>query len=159
MNHYDDNQLRAYPLVGHDDYRIPHDILVDLVVQAPDVQAGLTALGRTLLTVVVTGFGLRNFTLIAAEAGRSPAIGRAFYEAGPQRGAAQVARLIERAQAEGRLRSGDPVRAAHQFIAMCQNRLFKARLCNYGPEPTAAEIDAEVAAAVETFMAAFGPRA
>ena len=133
------------------------EVMDDLIVQAADVRSGLTALGRTLLVLAVTGFGQRNFTLIAAEAGRAPEIGRAFYEAGPQRGAAQVTRLIESASRSGQLRDCDAVVSAHQFIAMCQNRLFKARLCNYGPEPTEAEIDAEVAAAVETFMAAFGP--
>ena len=135
------------------------EIMDDLIVQAPDVRAGLTALGRTLLAIVVTGFGLRNFTLIAAEAGRSPAIGKAFYEAGPMRGAAQLARVIERGVANGELRACDPLAAAHQFSGLCQNRLFKARLCGYGPEPTEAEIAAEVDAAVETFMAAFGRRA
>jgi AcrR family transcriptional regulator len=122
-----------------------------------DVRHSLMRLGRILLQVVLTGVGLRNFILVVSESGRSPELGRAFYQAGPQSGAARLADFIGRAAAAGRLRPCDPALAAHQFIGLCQNRLLKARLCNVALEPTEAEIDAEVAAAVATFMAAFGP--
>jgi hypothetical protein len=46
--------------------------------------------------------------------------------------------------------------AAHQFMALCQNRLMKARLCNYIPEPTAEQIEAEAESAVAMFLAAYG---
>jgi AcrR family transcriptional regulator len=122
-----------------------------------DVRDSLMRLGRILLQVVLSGVGLRNFILVVSESGRSPELGRAFYQAGPQSGAARLADFIGQAVAAGRLRPCDPALAAHQFIGLCQNRLLKARLCNVALEPTPAEIDAEVAAAVATFMAAFGP--
>ncbi len=133
------------------------DAMDEMISQGTDVRLVLRGLGHTLLTVVTTGFGLRNFTLIASEAGRAPEIGRAFYEAGPVRGARRLTDYIQGAVNAGLLRPCDPEIAAHQFVGLCQHRLFKARLCNFGPEPTDAEIDAEVAAAVKTFMAAFGP--
>jgi hypothetical protein len=58
---------------------------------------------------------------------------------------------------DGRLRPCDPQVAAQQFGSLCQTWLLKARLCNAVPEPTEADIETEVAAAVETFMAAYGP--
>lgn len=125
--------------------------------QATDVRDALTSVGRTLLTMVVSGFGLRNFTIIAAEAARVPEIGQAFYEAGPRRGLALVAQYVARASAAGDLRPCDPERAAHHFVGLCQHRLFKARLCNAAPEPSEADVEAEVAAAIEVFMAAYGP--
>jgi AcrR family transcriptional regulator len=125
--------------------------------QATDVRDALTRVGQTLLGIVVSGFGLRNFTIIASEAARVPEIGRAFYEAGPRRGTALVAHCVARASAAGDLRPCDPERAAHHFIGLCQHRLFKARLCNAAPEPSDGEMEAEVAAAVEVFMAAYGP--
>jgi AcrR family transcriptional regulator len=128
----------------------------EIMSRVGDVRAALTGLGRAYLGVVLSDFGLRNFVLVTSEAGRSPEIGRAFYEAGPRRGAARLAEFIGRATEEGQLRPCDPQAAAHQFVGLCQNRLFKARLCNYGPEPSADEVEAEVAAAVDTFMAAFG---
>jgi len=131
----------------------------ELFSQGGDVRVALTGLGETLLRVVLSGFGLRNFILVISEAGRAPDMGRAFYDAGPQRGATRLADFIARSADEGRLRPCDSLAAAHQFVGLCQNRLLKARLCNAAPEPTEAEIATEVAAAVETFMAAYGPRA
>ena len=128
----------------------------DLFSHGTDVVAVLTGVGEALLRVVLSDFGLRNFRLIIAEAPRAPEIGRAFYEAGPMRGAGRLAEFSGRAVTWGRLRPCDASAAAYQFIALCQSRLLKVRLCNYGPEPTDAEIGAEVAAAVDTFMAAFG---
>ena len=122
-----------------------------------DVRAALMELGRVLLRFVLSDFGLRNFILVVSEAGRAPEMGHLFYEAGPMRGAGRLALFIARAADEGRLRPCDPQMAAHQFIGLCQHRLFKARLCNAVPEPCESEIETQVAAAVETFMAAYGP--
>jgi|SRR5271165_375026 len=129
----------------------------ELYSQGGDVRMALMELGRTHLRFVLSGFGLRNFILVISEAGRSPAIGQSFYEAGPMRGAARLAEFIAWSVQEGRLRPCDPQGAAYQFIGLCQNRLLKARLCNALPEPTETQIQTEVAAAVETFMAAYGP--
>jgi len=129
----------------------------ELYSQAVEVRPALMELGRILLRFVLSDFGIRNFILVISEAGRSPVVGQLLYEAGPMRGAARLAEFIARSSEEGRLRLCDPQVAAHQFIGLCQNRLWKARLCSAIPEPTEAEIEANVAAAVETFMAAYGP--
>ena len=34
--------------------------------------------------------------------------------------------------------------AAHMFMAMCQNRLMKMRLCNYAPEPSKKTIERDL---------------
>lgn len=129
-----------------------------LLAQGDDVRKSLMQLGRTYLSIVLSDFNLLNFRLIVAEAQRSPEIGRAFYESGPKRGSQLLADFLEQAQAKGQLRLPDPLLAANQFLGLCQNRMIKARLCNYMPEPTPDEIDIEVRAAVDTFLAAFAPR-
>jgi len=106
---------------------------------------------------VFSEVGLRNFILVVSEARRAPEIGRAFYAAGPAAGAERMAEGIAQAIADGRLHPCDPLKAAHQFIGLCQNRMLKACLCNAMETPSAEEIETEVAAAVESFMAAFGP--
>ena len=121
-----------------------------------DIEEALHRAGRNLLRVILTDFGLRNFVLVVSEASRSPEIGRAFYEAGPATGIRMLVEPIARAVERGRLRTCDVEMAAYQFVGLCQNRMLKARLCNALPEPTPAEIEAEVSAAVATFMAAFG---
>ncbi|THD81106.1 MAG: TetR/AcrR family transcriptional regulator [Phenylobacterium sp.] len=118
----------------------------------------LTRLGRAYVGRVLSDENLRHFRLIIAEAERSPEIGRAFYEAGPLKGAGRLARHISEWAAAGKLQVDDPMRAAHQFLALCQNRYFKERLTNYAPELTPEQIETEVTGAVETFLRAFGPR-
>jgi hypothetical protein len=113
--------------------------------------------GQRYLTNVLSDRNMRHFRLIVAAPSASPDLGRAFYEAGPMRGAQMLGDFLARMKAEGRIDADDPVAAAHQFIGLCQNRLLKARLVNYVGAPTPEEIDTEVAAAVRTFMAAFAP--
>jgi AcrR family transcriptional regulator len=127
-----------------------------LVTPDSDVREALTHFGRGYLATVFSEFSLRNFRLIVAEAERAQEIGKAFYEAGPLAGVNRLAGHLDRWATAGQLSLADPVGAAHQFIGLCQNRLFKARLCNAVPELGADVIEAEVDAAVTTFLAAFG---
>jgi AcrR family transcriptional regulator len=124
----------------------------------PDVRLALTSLGRSYLSIVLSDGNMLNFRLIVAEAQRSPEIGQAFYEAGPKSGAELLGAFLAQASDKGLLSVDDPIRAAHQFIGLCQNRLLKARLCNFVGEPTPAEIDSEVESAVNVFLAAYGPK-
>jgi AcrR family transcriptional regulator len=133
------------------------DMIYDLPAEGGQVEETLSRLGRAYLQRVLSEQNLRHFRLIVAEAERSPEIGKAFYEAGPARGAARLAERIGQWSALGRLEVDDPEIAAHQFTGLCQNRYFKQRLCNAIPELSEGQIEAEVAAAVKTFMRAYGP--
>jgi AcrR family transcriptional regulator len=121
-----------------------------------DVKASLTRLGRSYLRMVMSDYNLRHFRMITAEAERSPQIGKAFYQSGPESGAALLAGFLNEAQDRGLLKMDDTTRAAFQFVALCQNRFLKARLCAAAGEPTEKEIAAEVDAAVKVFLAAYG---
>lgn len=99
---------------------------------------------------------LRNVRGVIAEAGRDSEIGQIFYEAGPQRGVQRLAEIVKRADGEGQLSAPDPMTAAHQFLALCQGRIYKRRLFNVGGDPTPEEIEAEADAVIRTFMAAYG---
>jgi len=134
------------------------EAMFSLLDDGGDLKTALTQVGRRYLTNVLSDRNMRHFRLITAAAERSPDLGRAFYEAGPLRGAQILGGYLARAKADGRIQAEDPLAAAHQFIGLCQNRLLKARLVNYVGEPTAAEVDAEVQSAVATFLAAFGVR-
>lgn len=134
------------------------EAIYNLPADGQQVEETLTRLGRAYLARVLSEENLRHFRLIVAEAQRSPEIGRAFYEAGPGRGALRLAERIGQWAALGRLEVDDAELAAHQFTGLCQNRYFKQRLCAAIPELTEPQIEAEVAGAVKTFMRAYGPR-
>lgn len=122
------------------------------------VREALGRIGRAFLRRVLSDQNLRHFRLIVAEAERAPEFGRLFYEAGPGRGERRLAERMAEWTARGLIEASDPTLAARHFIGLVQNRYFKARLCNYVPELTDAEVRAEADAAIDTFLRAFGPR-
>ncbi|MDB5476394.1 MAG: regulatory protein TetR [Phenylobacterium sp.] len=121
------------------------------------VDETLARVGRVYLRRVLSDDNLRHFRLIVAEAERAPEFGRMFYEAGPLRGEQRLAEKMVEWAAKGLIRAPDPMMAAHHFLSLCQNRYFKARLCNYVPELTDAQIEAETKTAIDTFKRAYRP--
>src|SRR5262249_45019066 len=127
-----------------------------LIEAGGDIEGTLTRVGRRYVEFVTSDETVRKFRMIVAEADRAPALTRAFYETGPARGAASLAAFLEGAIQSGALNRTDATRAAYVFLNLCQNRLFKARLCNAEPAPGKAAIKRDVAEAVRIFMAAYG---
>jgi AcrR family transcriptional regulator len=125
--------------------------------EGESVRDTLARVAGVYLRRVLSDDNLRHFRLIVAEAERTPAFGRMFYEAGPARGERRLAEKVAEWAAKGLIQAPDPVIAANHFLALCQNRYFKARLCNYAPELTEAQIEAETKAAIDTFLRAFRP--
>lgn len=121
-----------------------------------DLEPTLTSVGRRYVEFVGADETVRKFRMIVAEADRAPELTRTFYDMGPARGAASLAAYLETAMKDGVLIKTDAVRAAQIFLNLCQNRLFKARLCNAEPMPDDATIKRDVAEAVRIFMAAYG---
>lgn len=128
----------------------------DLIEAGGELEATLTGVGRRYVEFVGSDETVRKFRMIVAEAERVPHMARAFYETGPVRGAEALGAYLENAMQSGVLIKTDPLRAAYVFLNLCQNRLFKARLCNAEPAPDGATIKRDVAEAVRIFMAAFG---
>lgn len=120
-----------------------------------DLKQTLTEIGKRYVGFVTGEDIVRKYRMIIAEAERSPEMARAFYAAGPARGADILARFFTTAIEDGRLNAIDPARAAHQFMALCYNQRQKERLCNVSSPPSAAEIEADVAEAVRVFLAAY----
>jgi AcrR family transcriptional regulator len=135
-------------------------VVFDLPPDGQNVRRVLTDMGERFLDMLLSESGLQTFRLVTSEAPRDPSIGRIFYEAGPMTGARRLAVFLAQAERTGGLpRLGDPLQAAQQFVALLQGGLYKRRLLNMIDHPTREEVLAEVTAAVDTFMAAFGPRA
>ncbi len=126
------------------------------MVEGMDVRTALTTVGREHLILVSGEVTLTMFRLVIAESVRDPTIGKLFYESGPMKGARRLAEFLEQAAARGELSLDNPEDAAHMFVALCQNRALKARLCNAVAPLTKADIESNVAKAVDVFMRAFG---
>ena len=133
--------------------------IADLLLEDGDARTVLTAFAKGYLRAFTAEPALQNWRVISAESHKSPDIGRLFYESGPLAGARILAAYIEKAVARGALVVPDVMTAAHHFTSLIHGRMIKARLLNYIPAPTDAEIAAEVEAAMFVFFAAYGPKA
>ncbi len=121
-----------------------------------DLPASLGAIGQTVLRFMLRPETLAVYRIAVAESGRFPELGRAFFTSGPQRFLDRLSAWLEQQQQAGRVRrTADPRVAAQQFAALLRSGIFLRTTLALPPPPTAAEIDATVAAAVETWLRAY----
>ncbi len=124
--------------------------------EVSDIGAALTTIGDRVLHFLLQDRKLAIYRMTVAEATRFPELGEAFMVNGPQRFVERVAHWIGLQIAAGHLAAADPRIAAEHFLALLRTMMFmRATLCQ-GPAPTEDEIAANVAAAVATFLRAFG---
>lgn len=122
----------------------------------PDVERQLTRIGTTFVTMMVRPNHIRLVRMVIGVAEKFPAVGRAFFEAGPAKGCQELAALLERQTALGKLQVDDSEAAAFEFFNLCQSKTVKGLLFGLNEAPDAAEIEAMVARAVRMFLAVYG---
>jgi TetR/AcrR family transcriptional regulator, mexJK operon transcriptional repressor len=124
---------------------------IDLPSDAP-VAPALELFAAALMSTIMSAPIVDLHRLVTGEAGRFPELATVFWERGPKRGKARLAAYLAAAMADGRLRTGDPMRAALQFVALCQAESFQPVILAMGPAPDAGTIAREVTVAVESFL-------
>lgn len=113
----------------------------------------LTRIGRQFLDLLLSGEALPLYRVVLAEAPRFPELGRAFYDAGPNRVAGALAAYLERLTARGLLDLPDARLAAEQFFGMVLGHNHVRILLGTVPAaPSAAERERIVASAVRIFL-------
>jgi AcrR family transcriptional regulator len=122
------------------------------------VEAVLQRLGEVLIAHICSDWAVRNFRLIVTESKRAPELARIFYDAGPAMGRERLADFFERAAARGALRITNVTRAVDHFFALCKGDSHFRLIMNLTDPPSAEKIRSDVAAAIEVFMAAYGPQ-
>jgi AcrR family transcriptional regulator len=122
----------------------------------PDIREFLLELARRFVRLLLSDDVIAIHRIVVAEATRFPEIGEALYEAGPKRGKQRLIAYLNVAMADGRLKQADPERAAEQAMEMCLGGMYRRRLWNVGPPPTAEELEETIASAIDVFMAAYG---
>ncbi len=124
--------------------------------EVTDLRSALTTIGQTFLRFMLREQTLAIYRMAVAESARFPELGRAFFENGPQRGHTIFADWLERQQAAGLVSVPVPRIAAYQFMTLLRGCVFIRATLAVEPEPTDIEINETVAAAVDTWTAAFG---
>jgi TetR/AcrR family transcriptional regulator, mexJK operon transcriptional repressor len=123
-----------------------------------DVGASLAVLGRRFLDLVLSPDAIALHRIIVAEVTRFPALGEVFWRAGPERERIQIEGFLRSAVASGTLSPHDPRLGAEQFISLVRGDIQLRQLLRLEAAAGESEIGDAVAAAVGTFIRAFGRR-
>ena len=121
-----------------------------------DVAAALTAIGGRVLRFLLAPQRLAIFRVVISESARFPELGAAFMDNGPAAFRDRFVDWVTVQTRAGHLRANDPKLAAEQFMALLRSGIYLRASLSLPPVPSDAEIDATVAAAVGTFLKAFG---
>ncbi len=124
--------------------------------KSPDVTTALLWMGRSIMETVLSGPVMEMQRLVIGEAARVPELGRVMYSLGPAEGMMRLAAYLSGQMQAGALKSGDPRLAAQQFSGLCRAGVIDRRMVGIFDPADAATAEAEVQAAVTTFMAAWG---
>ncbi|MBM3549218.1 MAG: TetR/AcrR family transcriptional regulator [Alphaproteobacteria bacterium] len=107
---------------------------------------------------IVGGYPVALLRTVAAEASRTPELGRVFYESAPGLGRLRFAELLQVAHARGVLDIPDPLHAADTFLAMLRGDIqLRCLVCM--PLPSDEVITAHAKECAERFIRAYAPKA
>lgn len=134
-----------------DDTLFPQDV--------PDLRAALHSLGLRVLRFMLQDRTIAIHRMVIAEVPRSPELGRAFYTNGPEKFFTHCQPWLASLQARGLLRPCDIRVAAEHLMSLLRCSLFLRATLGVPPVPAEADIQRHVAAAVDTWMRAFGAEA
>jgi len=124
---------------------------IDLPTEAP-VDETLERFAAALMSTILSAPIVDLHRVVTGEAGRFPELATIFWERGAKRGKARLAAYLSAAMADGRLRDGDPMRAASQFVALCQAEKFQQVILGLSDVPDAGTVARDVTFAVAAFM-------
>jgi TetR/AcrR family transcriptional regulator, mexJK operon transcriptional repressor len=123
---------------------------------AGDLRARLSCLGRAVLDLLLAPETIATHRMVAAEAARSPEIGRAYYENGAARLLQRLEEIFATAMAAGELRRAHPRRAAEQFVGLIRGDLQLRSMLGVEAGVAKSAIDAVIRSGVDTFLRAYG---
>jgi AcrR family transcriptional regulator len=116
----------------------------------------LTAFAEQYLTHLFSDQGVKLLSGLVAESHRNPQLSRIFYALGPVRGREWLETYLEACKAERLINAPNCRLAADEFLALCRGSTYLELLLNVTSPLSAAEIRAQVAQAVGTFMRMYG---
>ena len=116
------------------------------------VEESLRRFGLRFLRFALSETGLGFHRLLAAEAGRFPELGRAFYAAGPERNLKRIAAFLQLRMDGGELRAADPEQAASFLTGLLKSNLHHRRVWNVLEPVDEATLEAHVDGAVRVFL-------
>jgi AcrR family transcriptional regulator len=122
----------------------------------PAVREVLRDIGQRYIDSVLNSSVISIFRLAVAEANRFPTLGRSIREAGMKQTSANLAGILERAGACGGLIIPDPMIAAAHFLALVRGDLHIHCMLDASFRPPKDQINRQIDAALDCFLARYG---
>ena len=132
-------------------------LFVKLDPADPDVRGALRRLSLDVLATMARPENVSSVRMVIGAVEKFPQFGRAYYEAGPERGRAQLADYLGRQIEAGRLRPCDPAVAAGHCVDLCHGGVIRRLMFGLPGPATEAERERLVDDALRVFFAAYGP--
>lgn len=126
----------------------------DVRPEGKDARTTLTAIAMGMARLLSSPEVVGIYRVVVAEAARQPDLARAFWEAGPGRGKAELSAMFEDLNQRGELNVPDCWAAADQFTAMMRGEVFHRMVLNL-PQPDQSSPESTALAAVDTMLRAF----
>jgi len=117
----------------------------------------LTTFLQEMANLILSHKQIALIRLMAAEARRSPEIGKALERQGIGRGDGALERWLAAQADQGNLLLDDPQEAGAMLFGMAIGEFMISLMINSKPWPTEAQVHARIAQAVKIFLAAYSP--
>ena len=127
-------------------------MLVEVAVDGDALPATLRAFARQVLDGAVSPEGVMLSAMIQAEARAFPQLAQDYYENGPGRIQAALARFLAAQRGAGRLAIEDTEVAAEQFLHLAIGGIHRRAMLGIGPVPDRAALDRRADFAVRIFL-------
>lgn len=131
------------------------EMLTGALTRSDDPRSDLIRFGNALLSVVLSPHGRGWQRLAASESVDHPEVGEAFYEAGPNRVIELLRRYLSEQKRAGRLKIGNPLKAAEQMIGLLIGLELLRSQIGHPPKPDA-DLKRHCRDCVELFLSAHG---
>jgi AcrR family transcriptional regulator len=124
--------------------------------ETDDPKATLTEFGRHFAAIALDPGAIALHRLVVSEAERVPGLGQTFFDHGPTRAIVALAAHLDALHEAHAITAPtpNPLLAASQLYQAMLGSLQMRLLVNAGPKPTPDEIEANIKAAVTTFLGA-----
>jgi AcrR family transcriptional regulator len=131
--------------------------VLDFKPQPGDAEATLTDFGRHFADIALAPDAIALHRLVVSEAERAPGLGQTFFEQGPTRSIEALAAHLRDLHDARVITVPNPLLAASQLYQAMLGSLQIRLLVNAAPTPTRDEVEANITAAIATFLAASRP--
>ncbi len=123
----------------------------------PDIRAVLHAYGVSFIRRMLEPEHIAMVRMVIAASIKLPALGKIFYEAGPEHGISNLSGYLGECTARGQLDIPDTALAAAQFYELCQGAIVKPLFFGAPSDTSEASIQRTIVSALDMFMGRYRP--